>query len=273
MNIKYHELYMRFPEFKTKALTLSFDDGTEYDRKMVEILNRYGLVCTFNVSMGNRSENSIQPEEFLELYRGHEVASHALTHPHLWNLDTSGIAYQIINDRAALEEIFQKPIRGFAYPFGLLETDGMVDTIKKCGIKYARTTVSTHTFDIPRDFLRWHPTCHQSDARLYDHISNFLQPDDTANWWRIQPRLLYIWGHSYEYANNFESLEKMCKALSGRQDVWYASNIDVADYITAFDKLERSANGRYIHNPTDKTLYCFVNGKNFVLESGKTYSF
>lgn len=273
MGNEYYELYMRFPQFKTKALTLSFDDGTEHDRRMVEILNRYGIPCTFNLSSANHPGNSVQPDEYIELYRGHEVASHSLTHPHLWNLDTAGIVYQMISDRARLEEVFQKPVRGFAYPFGLLETDGMVDTIKKCGIKYARTTVSTHTFDIPRDFLRWHPTCHQADSELEKYIEAFLAPDDIEHPWRIRNRLFYIWGHSYEYANNWEKLEKMCKALSGRQEVWYATNIEVADYITAFDLLERSANGRYLHNPTDKTLYCFVNGKNFVLESGKTYSF
>ena len=30
--------FLRFPEFKRKAVTLSYDDGTKYDEKFIEIL-------------------------------------------------------------------------------------------------------------------------------------------------------------------------------------------------------------------------------------------
>ena len=43
---------MRFPNGKLKALTLSYDDGVEQDIKFVEILNKYGLKCTFNLNSG-----------------------------------------------------------------------------------------------------------------------------------------------------------------------------------------------------------------------------
>lgn len=47
------ELFKRYPGFLTRAVTLSFDDGYTDDRKMVKILNDYGMRCTFNLNSGN----------------------------------------------------------------------------------------------------------------------------------------------------------------------------------------------------------------------------
>ena len=43
---------MLFPEGKKKALTLSYDDGTVLDRRLVEIMNRCGVKGTFNLNAG-----------------------------------------------------------------------------------------------------------------------------------------------------------------------------------------------------------------------------
>ena len=45
-------IIMRFPEGKSKALTLSYDDGVEQDRTLLDILNAAGLKCTFNLNSG-----------------------------------------------------------------------------------------------------------------------------------------------------------------------------------------------------------------------------
>ena len=45
-------LYMRFPEERAKALTLSYDDHSEQDIRFIEILNRNGIKGTFNISTG-----------------------------------------------------------------------------------------------------------------------------------------------------------------------------------------------------------------------------
>ena len=45
-----------------------------------------------------------------------------------------------------------------------------------------------------------------------------------------EPRLLYLWGHSYEkdmqeeYLGNFE---KICQMLSGKDDIYYGTNKEV----------------------------------------------
>lgn len=49
---------MRFPGFKYKALTLSYDDDVIFDKKLMEILDKHGLKCTFNLNSGLFAEKS-----------------------------------------------------------------------------------------------------------------------------------------------------------------------------------------------------------------------
>ena len=42
--------FLRFPDFRYKAVTLSYDDGVVFDKKLIQILDEYGLKCTFNLN-------------------------------------------------------------------------------------------------------------------------------------------------------------------------------------------------------------------------------
>lgn len=266
-----NELFLRFPGGRTRAVTLSFDDGKIFDRQMAQILNQYGMKCTFNLNGGRIAgdEGRVQFDEFDEVYRGHEIAAHTFTHPHLDTLDLGGIAYQIIKDREVLENAAKHPVEGFAYPFGLKETDGMVDCIRSCGIRYGRTTVPTHNFHLPTDFLRWNPTCHQADPAFSELVERFFAPDDEQHPWRIRPLLFFVWGHSYEFQDKWEDLDDICKKLGGRENVWYATNMEIADYVSAFKSLRRSADSKYILNPTNIDIYVRVDGVDRVLKKGE----
>lgn len=265
---------LRFPDFKTKAVTLSFDDGSIDDRKMVEILNRYGIKCTFNISSGQiegHKDTRVQFSKFETLYKGHEIACHGYEHPLLSQLDLGGISYQIVKDRELLEEKTGCIVDGFAYPFGLTETEGMVDCIRGCGIKYARTTVSTDQYDLPADFMRWNPTCKHDSDRFPRLVERFLAPDDVAHPWRVRPKLFYIWGHSYEFKNDWDHLVDVCEAIGKKEGVWYATNMEIYNYVSAFRALRRSVNGRILHNPTDADIYVAIDGKdNLMIPKGKT---
>ena len=264
------ELFMRYPGFLTKAVTLSYDDGTIHDRKMVEVLNRYGLKCTFNLNSGFIGRaGRIREDEMLELYAGHEIAVHTLNHPHLDNLTLGQVAYQVLEDRRNLERIFKRQIEGMAYPYYLSEVPGVVETVKNCGIRYSRTTESTYHFNLPIDYLRWNPTCHHAEPELPALIEQFLQPDDIEHPWRITCRLLYIWGHSYEFEDSWEALENMCSLISG-QDLWYATNGEIIEYLTAFRQIRASVDGTIIYNPSNITLYVCVGNKNRTLLPGET---
>lgn len=266
---KYHKLNWRYPGFKAKALTLSYDDGRTFDRKMVEILDHYGIRCTFNLSSGFLvNERYITPEEVPELFKNHEVAIHSLTHPQLGSLTSAGVCYELIEDRKFFENIMKRPVEGMAYPNGLREFPGLVEAVKACGLRYARTVNTTFDFELPNDYLRWCPTCHQNSPRLDEMIDAFLAPFPYTRPFRIQPKLLYIWGHSYEYEFDWPRLANMCQKLAGHDEIWYATNIEIIDYLDAIRSLRPSVDGRYIYNPTHIPLYVNANNVDIILQPG-----
>lgn len=263
------ELFMRFPDFKTRAVTLSYDDGAIFDRDMVRILNRYGIKCTFNLISNSLLGDSgrISVNEINDLYKGHEIAVHTYTHPHLDNLDSANIAREIIKNRELLEETSGALVKGMAYPFGLTD-ERLTETVRLCGINYARTTNSTLNFSLPRDFLKWNPTCHHSYPQIDSLIDKFFEEDDWEHPWRITPKLFYLWGHSYEFENRFDMLESICEKLGRRDNVWYASNGEIYNYVRDYKRLEFSANGEIVYNPTLTDLFVYTDGRNVLIPSG-----
>lgn len=86
----------RFPGGKSKALTLSYDDGRIEDRKMVEIINRYGIKATFHINSGLLDkEGFIRSDEVKDLFDGHEISLHTLNHPFLTNIPTEQIIREV----------------------------------------------------------------------------------------------------------------------------------------------------------------------------------
>jgi len=76
-------IYKVFPEGKHKVLTMSYDDGDKADIRLVELFNKTGIKGTFHLNAGRLGNDSdkIIPEQVKDLYAGHEVAAHTLTHP------------------------------------------------------------------------------------------------------------------------------------------------------------------------------------------------
>lgn len=267
---------LRFPEFKEKALTLSYDDGVIYDEKLIEILNRYGIKCTFNINSGlfaeKDGERRLTKERAVALYKnsGHEVAVHGVRHLSLAEVPEEIAVADVLEDRKNLEETFGCIVKGMAYANGSFN-DEAVEILKRCGVKYARTTVSTEKFNIPEDWLRLPATCHHNNPRLSELADEFLK-DIGGYFWRRNPKLFYLWGHSYEYNdnNNWEVIENFAKKVGNRTDVWYATNGEVYDYVQAFNRLEYSVNGKWIRNPSNTDVYLNLYDKKVKIPAGET---
>ena len=77
-----NQTYIRFPQFKSKAVTLSYDDGVIFDKRLIEIMDKHGLKGTFNINSGlfakNEGERRMTEKTAYELYANspHEVAVH-----------------------------------------------------------------------------------------------------------------------------------------------------------------------------------------------------
>ncbi len=259
-----------FPEGKRKALTMSYDDGTVEDRRLVSLFNQYGIKGTFHLNSGRMKER-ITAEEAQSLYAGHEIATHTYNHPHMNAIPEIEALRELLLDRMALEQITGKPVRGHSYPYGDY-SPAIVELLKNVGIRYARTTKSNYDiWHLPQDFLTWHPTCHHGDARLSGILDTFLAPVHYA----ADHYCLYVWGHSYEFehADNWELIENFCKKAGGHGDIWYATNIEIADYAEAYRRLRFTADCTVCENPSAMPLWLWVDKEKTVkLEAGQTLS-
>lgn len=117
------KVYVCFPKGKAKALTMSYDDGKIQDERLVSIFNRYGIRGTFNLNYGMIDKEGITPPRIKssrinELYTGHEIATHTMTHPTIARCPMTEVAEEILADRKGLEQITDRIIRGHAYPNG-----------------------------------------------------------------------------------------------------------------------------------------------------------
>ena len=257
-------LNMRFPEGRARAVTLSYDDGVEQDRQLMQILDNSGLRCTFNLNTGcfppeghtwpQGQIHRRMPESSVKaLYQGgvHEVAVHTLTHPDLTQLPPVAMVKEIYEDRLNLEKLFGCIVRGAAYPYGAY-SDATVEALRSCGIVYCRTVEATRNFFMPQDWLRLKATCHHGDPALEDLCDRFLREDKP-----VGPRLFYMWGHAYEFEanDNWQVIERFAGRMGGHEEIWYATNIAIHDYAHAWGELQVNAAGTAAYNPTAQTLW------------------
>ena len=185
----------------------------------------------------------------------------SLTHPFLEKLPLPIAVDEVMQDRKNIEKMFGGVVRGMAYPYGTYN-DEVVEALKSIGIAYSRTVISTHDFRIPTEWLKLTATCHHKDPALLELTNRFLNtdPDDGRN--SRQPLLFYLWGHSYEFDNdnNWNVIEEFARKIGNREDVWYATNIEIYDYIEAYKNLKISLEGESVYNPSGQTVWFVKNG-------------
>ncbi|MFC7680207.1 polysaccharide deacetylase family protein [Paenibacillus sp. GCM10028914] len=257
--------YDRFPGGVHKAITLSFDDGQIHDRRVVEKFNEYGLKGSFHLNSGTLgTEGFLSREEVRPLFTGHEVSAHTVSHPFLEQSPLEQMVQEIMEDRKGLESLVGYPVRGMSYPFGTYN-DQLVSVLPSLGIEYARTVEHHNRFDMPSDFLRWHPTCrHWHMVEYANQLINLKQSF-------TKMALLYVWGHSYEFEddNNWELLDRFGEIVAGKEDIWFATNAEIVSYIHALRQLRFSADYRMVHNPSAQSVWISVESDVVELAAGQ----
>lgn len=227
---------------KLKAITFSYDDGVTQDIQLVNLLNKYGLKCTFNINSERMSTRGILvrenkpisyyklfPEDVKRIYEGHEVAAHTLNHPKLPEIEDDGeIIRQVEQDRLNLSELMGYEVVGMAYPGGGKNNDERVAALIKnnTGVKYARTITNTDSFDLQPDLFRFKPNVYHvmEYDRMMEMGRRFIELETD------KPQVFYIWGHAYEMdfdSERWEKLEEFFKLISNRDDIFYGTNKEV----------------------------------------------
>ena len=131
---------------------------------------------------------------------------------------------QVEDDRLALSEIAGYEVVGMAYPGGGKNCDERTAEIirKRTGIKYARTVYSSHGLGIPENLYMLSPTVHHHGewGEMIRLGEEFLRLETN------EPRLFYIWGHSYEFDINdsWDDFEEFCRRIAGKSDIFYCTN-------------------------------------------------
>ena len=182
-----------------KIFLISFDDGTVWDRRFVELLNKYHMKATFNLNSGLEDFVWQYEDRFpvmrqvlagtVELYRGHEVASHSLHHHWLNSLTPPQLSREVGDDCAALKRIFGLDQIGFGVPFTACE-EREINIIRKF-VRYIRLSEFSGSFVPPEDpyHIPIHALYNQPDVR--ERIAAFAASD-------LPVSLFVMAGHSYE---------------------------------------------------------------------------
>lgn len=223
-----------------KAVTFSYDDGVTQDKRLIALFDKYGLKATFNINselLGLPGELlrdgkvvthiKNKPEDIKDIYKNHEIAAHTLTHPFLPDETDEEVIRQVEQDRLNLEKLSGKSVVGMAYPGGGINfNEHIAEVIRdNTGVKYCRTTVSSHSFDMQDNLYVFKPTVyhHTEWDKMFELGKKFI--DDKSD----KPQLFYIWGHAYEFdiEDTWDKFEEFCKLISGHDDIFYGTNREV----------------------------------------------
>lgn len=221
-----------YPNGAKKAVIFSYDDGVVQDKKLVALFNQYKVKATFNLNSGlfgttapwmkdftGKVGEYILLDEVELLYQGHEIAGHSYTHPGLAGLESKELIRQLTLDKEILSKVSEGKLESFAYPLGSYD-DNAIEALAKLGFTNARTVKDTNSFDLPENFLEWHPTVHHYRAMpvIDEYIK--LKPEELT--------VMMIWGHSWEFdenrdKNNWNYAKEMIEKVAGHSDIWYVT--------------------------------------------------
>lgn len=223
-----------------KYLTFGFDDCEIYDRTLCSLFRKYGMKATFFLisdQLGFKCDfnrygedtvvERVSPGEIAETYKGMEVATHTAAH----KCPVDDLENSVFRSAEYLSELCGYTVKGMAYPGGAY-TDEHIKRLKNSRIAYSRATECTHGFKKPDEWLAWGPTCKYDDEevlRLADEFISLKSDED---------QIFYIYGHSYELTRrqsgcDFASFEKLLDKLSGKDDIIYATNLEIAENLMA----------------------------------------
>ncbi len=260
-------IYTCFPGGKHKVLTMSYDDGRLRTAALSSCFNRYGIRGTFNLNGGLPRPERIPESEWVELYKGHEVACHTYHHPTISRSPLDQTARQVLADRMQLEGVMGYPVRGLAYPNGSW-TPEIAALLPALGIRYARVVGDTHDFAMPHDFydMESHLPPHPQPAGGRQALCRAVATKTQYLY------MMYVWGHSFEFRTeeDWALIEQFCQLAGGREDTWYATNIEIVDYMADAARLQYTAAGDKVCNPNAQSIWVEVDGRHYEIPAGKT---
>ena len=136
------EHYQNNKSLPKNAVIINFDDGWKNQYKYAyPILKKYGISATFfiytdKISVGHAFMNW---DEIIDLQNNRmEIQSHSIDHPILTRInDDEKLFNEIYQSKKILEQKLNKPIKIFAYPYGMYN-EKTISVVKNTGYEMAR---------------------------------------------------------------------------------------------------------------------------------------
>ena len=262
-----------YPGGKDKAFNITYDDGVLQDVRFVQLMNKYNLKGTFNLNSQLMKEEfewihesglsikRLSPQKVVELYQGHEIASHTLTHPYIEGLGEEEITRQMTEDKRNLEQLFGREVTGFAVPFSYY-SPLVAWCALKCGFEYARCSQERYTYIPPENYYWWAAGAYHINPEWREFANDFFSTD-------VELALCQIVGHSYDLdtENMWNEMEQLLKKVSIADDISPMTNIELVRYLKAIRSV--NTNGKIINNTTDTDLWFSINGKTVCVKAGE----
>ena len=264
-----------YPGGKRKAFNITYDDGVEQDVRFIQLLNFYGLKGTFNLNseLLKKGFTWVHPcgmeirrlsqDVVREVYRGHEVACHTLTHPDLGSLSREQLLWEMGMDKYYLQEIFGQEICGFAVPFDHYD-ELAAECARECGFTYVRNSEESHGYLFKEDLLWQSAGVFHLSPDFEAYMEGFLETDQELAFGQVV-------GHSYDLDTEqmWETMEELLKRISRDQQVWPATHLEVVEYLQAMKQAQITDTA--VKNGSSQTLWFEMDGKICRVEPGEEY--
>lgn len=265
-----------YPGGALKAFNVTYDDGVTQDVRFVALLDRYGMKGTFNLNaqlMEERFEwvhdcgmviKRLSPEEAIDIYGDHEIASHTLTHPYMRGKTDEELLWELGEDKRRLEKLFGREVAGFAVPFHYY-SQKIAAIAKRCGFVYGRCSEESRSYSPYQLPYRWEAGIFHLSPELDTFVDGFFSTDQEL-------ALCQIVGHSYDLdvADMWDKMESVFRAVAASPDVLPMTHIELVRYLDAMG-FAVFYDG-YIENRSEERLWFQVDGTVMSVEAGEKRS-
>ncbi len=253
-----------YPNGKSKAVVLTYDDGVLQDVRLVLLLNCHGLRGSFYLNSVLMEQEfcwqhgtigdvrRLPPSVAAHLYEGHEVGSHGCTHPNLEGMGLEGLYWELGHDKWLLEQLTGQPVSGFGVPFDYYD-DTVADCARQLGFRYARGSEETLSYAPIYAPYRQNAGMFHLNPGLGEFIDGFFASDlELAN--------LILIGHSYDLdaEDLWDTMDGYFARFSGAEDVANLTHGELVDYLAAMEQAEV---GETIVNHSSLPLWFAVDGE------------
>jgi len=130
--------HLKTKKNKDIIITTSWDDFSEYDEKLLELLNEYHIPATFYIPY----KEITKPKSLAlakQILKSHDIGSHTVNHPQdLKKVTDDELVDEVAGSKKLLEDILGTKINSFCYPRGRYNKR-VIKAVKEVGYLSART--------------------------------------------------------------------------------------------------------------------------------------